>query len=61
MSEETTIQTLYESEDFSIYRVQDSEGEVGIDVTLYDTVTVHFVKDEWNDFLSLMHSLKLEP
>lgn len=55
-----TLQSLYEGEDISIYRVTDEDGEVGFDVTLYDTVTLHFVKDEWNEFLEVLQSLDIE-
>ena len=57
---DTTIQTLYEGEDFSIYRVEDGDGEVGFDVTLFDSVTVHFIKDEWNDFLTILKNFDPE-
>ena len=42
----TQIQALYEGENFSIYRVEDLDGEVGFDVTLFDSITLHFLKEE---------------
>lgn len=60
MDDETMIQALYEGDDFSIYRVEDLDGEVGFDVTLFDSVTLHFLKEEWNDFLEVLHNLSPE-
>lgn len=56
----TSIQALYEGENFSIYRVEDLDGDVGFDVTLFDSITLHFLKEEWNEFLGVMHNLTLE-
>ncbi|NJL93083.1 MAG: hypothetical protein HC915_04840 [Anaerolineae bacterium] len=56
----TMIQALFEGETFSIYRVEDADGDVGIDVTLFDSITVHFLKDEWNEFLEVMQTLRPE-
>lgn len=55
-----SIQTIFEGDDFSIYRVEDEDGEVGYDVTFYDTVTVHFIKEEWNAFVEVVQALKTE-
>jgi hypothetical protein len=48
------IKTIHEGENFSIYRVEDSDGEIGYDLNLFDTVTVHFVEDEWNELLAVL-------
>ena len=56
----TSIQALYEGDDMSIYRVEDADGDVGFDMTLFDSVTLHFLKEEWNDFLEVIHSLQKE-
>jgi len=60
MDDGTMIQALYEGDDFSIYRVEDLDGEVGFDVTLFDSVTLHFLKEEWNDFLEVLQNLSPE-
>lgn len=60
MEDGTLVQALYEGDDFSVYRVEDVDGEVGFDVTLFDSITLHFLKEEWNEFLEAMHSLETE-
>lgn len=55
-----SYQTLYEGELFSVYRFEE-EGEVNIDVHVFDMFTIHFAKEDWNEFLEVMHSLSLEP
>jgi len=48
------VKTLHEGESFSIYRVEDEDGEIGYDLTLFDTVTLHFIEEEWKEFLEVL-------
>lgn len=54
------IQPIYEGDVFSIYRIEEEGGEVGFDVNFYDSVTIHFLKEEWNSFLDVIHSIQPE-
>jgi hypothetical protein len=60
MDDNVNIQVLYEGDTFSVYRFEEEDGEVAIDVNLFDTITLHFVKEEWNEFLEVLHSLQAE-
>jgi len=60
MEDGAYIQALYEGDDFSIYRIEDVDGEVGFDVTLFDSITLHFLKDEWNEFIEVIKNLSAE-
>ena len=48
------VKTLHEGETFSIYRVEDEDGEIGYDLNLFDSVTLHFLEEEWNEFLEVL-------
>ena len=48
------VKTLYEGDTFSIYRVEDEDGEIGYDLNLFDSVTLHFLEEEWNEFLEVL-------
>ncbi|MFP4321995.1 MAG: hypothetical protein ACLFTK_06035 [Anaerolineales bacterium] len=54
------IQAIYEGDTFSVYRIEEEGGEVGYDLNLFDSVTVHFLKEEWQAFLEVMHDLEIE-
>lgn len=51
------IQPVFEGENFSIYRVEDEEGDIGFDVNFFDNVTVHFLAEEWDEFLDVIQSI----
>jgi hypothetical protein len=55
---EPNIQVLYEGENFAIYRIEDEDGSVGYDLHILDTLTVHLIEDEWNEFLDIMQNLE---
>ena len=48
------VKTLHEGETFSIYRVEDEEGQIGYDLNVFDSVTLHFLEEEWNEFLEVL-------
>ncbi len=54
------MQSLYEGESLSIYRVEDEDGEVGFDITFFDSVTIHFMRDEWNELVEIMQEFEPE-
>jgi len=51
--EEPTIEVLAESESFSVWRTEEIEDEITYHLEL-GTVTVHFFREEWDEFLSLV-------
>jgi hypothetical protein len=55
------VKTLHEGENFSIYRVEDEDGEVGYDLNLFDSVTLHFLEEEWKEFLGVLDQVTRKP
>ncbi len=55
--EDKDIEILSETENFSIWRVQEMDEEVTYHIELA-TVTVHFFDEEWEEFLSLVRQLR---
>ena len=51
--EEPTIEILSESESFSLWRAEEPDGETTYHLEL-GTVTVHFFREEWQEFLGLV-------
>jgi len=51
--EEPTIEFLAESENFSLWRAEEPDGETTYHLEL-GTVTVHFFREEWGEFLRLI-------
>lgn len=51
------IRSLFEGETYSVYRIEEEDGEVGYDLNLFGTITIHFLEEEWEEFLEVMHSL----
>ena len=51
--EEPTIEVLAESENFSLWRAEEPDGEVTYHLEL-GTITVHFFREEWKEFLGLI-------
>lgn len=60
MEDEVNVQLLFESDSMSIYRIQDEDGEVAFDLNLFDTVTLHFMKDEWNELVEAIQAIGAE-
>ncbi len=54
--EEPTIEILSESENLSIWRAEEPDGETTYHLEL-GAVTVHFFREEWNEFLGLMEGV----
>ena len=62
MSDENiTVKTLHEGDTFSIYRIENEEGEIGYDLNLFDSVTLHFIEEEWNEFLDVLDQVTRKP
>jgi hypothetical protein len=55
--EEPTIEILAESESYSIWRAEEPDGETTYHLEL-GTVTVHFFREEWEEFLKLVGALQ---
>lgn len=51
--EEPTIEILAESENFSLWRAEEPDGETTYHLEL-GTVTVHLFREEWEEFLQLI-------
>ena len=51
--EEPTIDVFAESENFSMWRAEEPDGEMTYHLEL-GTVTVHFFREEWEEFLRLI-------
>ncbi|MBZ0304692.1 MAG: hypothetical protein K8I82_01370 [Anaerolineae bacterium] len=60
MTDNIKMQNLYEGESLSIYRVEDEDGEVGFDITFFDSVTLHLMREEWNELVEIMQQLEAE-
>ncbi len=56
---EPKVQTLAETENNSIYRVDDPDGETTYNMQL-NNVTIHFFREEWEEFLALIRLLTKE-
>ena len=54
--EEPIIEILSESENFSLWRAEEPDGETTYHLEL-GAVTVHFFREEWEEFLSLMREV----
>ena len=55
--EEPTIEILAETENFSLWRAEEPDGETTYHVEL-GSVTVHLFHEEWEEFLRLMGEVK---
>ena len=53
---EPTTETLAETENYLVWKAEEPDGETTFHVEL-GNVTVHFFKEEWDEFLELVHSL----
>ena len=52
----TTTETLSETENYLVWKADEPDGEVTYHVEL-GNVTVHFFKEEWDEFLELVKDL----
>lgn len=54
--EEPTIKTLAETENMSAWQAEEPDGETTYHLEL-SSVTVHFFREEWDEFLQLMRQI----
>ena len=54
--EEPTIEVLAESEDYSVWRAEEPDGETTYHLEL-GSVTLHFFLEEWEEFMVLMEEV----
>jgi hypothetical protein len=54
---EPTTETLAETESFLAWKADEPDGETTYHLEL-NNVTLHFFKEEWDEFLDLIHNLK---
>ncbi len=55
--EEPIIEILAESENFSLWRAEEPDGEATYHLEL-GTVTVHLFREEWEEFSKLMEGVE---
>ena len=58
--EEPTIEILSESENFGLWRAEEPDGETTYHLEL-GTVTVHFFREEWEEFMELIGEVAHAP
>lgn len=51
------VKLLLESETVNIYKITDEEGDIGYDINLFDTITVHFLEEEWEEFVEAIKTV----
>ena len=54
---EPKTETLAETESYLAWKAEEPDGETTFHLEL-NNVTMHFFKEEWDEFLELVHSLK---
>lgn len=54
---EPETKTLTETENYLVWQADEPDGEVTYHVEL-NNITLHFFKEEWDEFLSLVSHLK---
>jgi hypothetical protein len=54
---EPETKTLAETENYLVWQADEPDGEVTYHVEL-NNLTLHFFKEEWDEFLSLVNHLK---
>ena len=54
---EPKTETLAETEGYMAWKAEEPDGETTYHLEL-NNVTMHFFKEEWDEFLELVHSLK---
>ncbi len=55
-SQEPKIQTVVETENYSIWRAEEPDGETTYNLQL-NNVTINFFEEEWSEFLDLVRAL----
>lgn len=58
-NQEPKIQTIVETENYSIWRADEPDGETTYNLQL-NNVTVNFFEEEWAEFLDLVRELLKE-
>ena len=56
-NDELETQTLAETENYVAWKAEEPDGETTYHLEL-NNVTVHFFREEWDEFLQLARSLK---
>ena len=54
---EPKTETMAETESYLAWKAEEPDGETTYHLEL-NNVTMHFFKEEWDEFLELVHSLK---
>jgi hypothetical protein len=54
---EPKTETLAETDNYVIWKAEEPDGEITYNLQL-NNVTVNFFKEEWDEFLQLVHNLK---
>ena len=54
---EPTTETLAETENYLVWKAEEPDGETTYHVEL-GTVTMHFFREEWEEFIELVRSLE---
>lgn len=57
---EIETETIAETENYLVYSADEPDGETTWNVEL-GTVTLHFFREEWQEFLKLMALVKTKP
>lgn len=58
-NQEPKIQTIVETENYSIWRADEPDGETTYNLQL-NNVTINFFEEEWAEFLDLVRELLKE-
>lgn len=56
-NKEINTKTLAETSNYMIWQAEEPDGETTFHVEL-NNVTLHFFEEEWNEFITLVNSLK---
>ncbi len=57
--QEPQIQTIVETENYSVWRADEPDGETTYNLQL-NNVTINFFQEEWDEFLDLVRELLRE-
>lgn len=53
---EIPVETLAETENYTIWRAQEPDGEIQYHIDM-NNVTVHFFEEEWQEFLGIISTV----
>ena len=56
-NKDINTQTLAETDNYMIWKAEEPDGETTYHVEL-NNVTLHFFREEWEEFMSLVRALK---